>query len=164
MAAGTYDAKPFVPAFTFTVPAGWRNDRAFPDGGGVSTSLGGFWWASGVKQGVVGGANVDIASGVDGFVAHLKAYTGFTVTDPVPVTVNGVAGVQVDVTTNGASADGLYLVAEDQFNLAPDEKARFIVLDKGGVTVLIVIESFKTAGFDAWLGTTKPILDSILWK
>ena len=148
----------------FSVPAGWRNDRAYADGGGVSTSTGGFWWASGVKQGMVGDTSVKIAAGVDGFVSHLKSFKGFAVTDPVPVAVDGVKGVQVDVTTNDVVADGLYLVAEDAFNLAPDEKARFIVLDKGGVTVLIILESFKTAGFDAWLDTTKPILDSIKWK
>jgi hypothetical protein len=49
--AGTYSAAPFEPAFTFMVDDGWTNDRAWPDGGGVSKSDGGFYWASGVEAG-----------------------------------------------------------------------------------------------------------------
>jgi hypothetical protein len=148
----------------FVVPAGWRNDRAFADGGGVSNQGGGFLWASGVTKGLSGGATVDIAPGVDGFLAHLKSFKGFTVTEPVPVTVDGVEGRQVDVTTNDVEAPGLYIIADDGFNLAPGEKARFIVLDKDGATVILIIEGFKDTEFDATVATTQTILDSVSWE
>ncbi len=164
--AGTYTAAPFEPNFLFTVEDGWQNDRAFADGGGISMDTGGIFWASGVAEGTVGGEQMEIGASVDDFVSFLQGFEaiGMTVSEPEPVTVDGVSGQQVDVQTNEAEAPALYLVAEDQFNLVPGEKARFLVLDKEGETVLLIIDSFTTEGFDDWVATAQPVIDTISWE
>lgn len=164
--AGTYTAAPFEPNFSFTIDEGWQNDRAFADGGGISQETGGIFWASGVGEGTVDGEPVEIGASVDDFVTFLQAFEalGMTVSEPTPVTVDGVRGQQVDVATNEAEAPGLYLIAEDQFNLVPGEKARFLVLDRDGETVLLIIDSYTTEGFDDWVATAQPVIDSITWE
>jgi hypothetical protein len=165
--AGSYTAAPFVPNFSFAIAEPWQNDRAFADGGGISLgSAGGIFWASQVSRGTVGGEEVAIGGSVDDFVSFLQRFEalGVTVSDPTPVTVDGVSGQQVDVATNEAEAPGLYLVAEDAFNLVPGEKARFMVLEKDGETVLLIIDSFTTDGFDEWIATAQPVLDTIAWQ
>lgn len=165
--AGTYTAAPFEPNFSFTIDDPWQNDRAFADGGGISKgSDGGIFWASDVSLGTMDGAQVEIGASVDDFVAFLQGFeaVGMTVSEPMPVTVDGASGQQVDVTTNEAAAPGLYLVAEDAFNLVPGEKARFLILDKDGETVLLIIDSFTTEGFDDWVATAQPVIDSIAWE
>jgi hypothetical protein len=165
--AGTYTAAPFEPDFSFTIEEPWQNDRAFADGGGISLgSAGGIFWASQVSRGTVGGEEVEIGGSVDDFVSFLQRFEalGLTISDPTPVTVDGATGQQVDVTTNQAEAPALYLVAEDAFNLVPGEKARFMVLDKDGETVLLIIDSFTTDGFDSWVAAAQPVLDTIVWK
>ena len=77
------------------------------------------------------------------FIAHLRKFDGFTVSEPVPVTVDGVSGSQVDVLSNDVAADGMFLLPEDGFNLGPGEKTRFLVLDKDGATVILFIESVR---------------------
>jgi hypothetical protein len=164
--AGTYTAAPFEPNFSFSVDDGWQNDRAFADGGGISKTDGGIFWASGVASGTIGGEEVEIEASVDDFVTFLQGFEaiGMTVSAPTPVTVDGVSGQQIDVAANEAEAPALYHIAEDQFNLVPGEKARFLVLDKDGETVLLIIDSFTTEGFDDWLATAQPVIDSISWE
>lgn len=164
--AGTYTATPFEPDFSFTVDEGWQNDRAFADGGGISKPEGGVFWASGVATGTIGEEEVEIGASVDDFVTFLRGFdaVGMTVSEPTPVTVDGVDGQQIDVASNEAEAPALYRIAEDQFNLVPDEKARFLVLDKDGETVLLIIDSFTTEGFDDWVATAQPVVDSISWE
>ena len=66
--------------------------------------------------------------------------------------------------TNTGEFDGLYEISEDAFNLGPGEKARFIVLEQGGQTVVFVQEALQAANFDAWVAKTQPILDGLTWQ
>ena len=163
---GEYTAAPFQPNFSFTIDEGWTNDRAFADGGGISQQSGGIYWASGVSAGRIGEEDIDIGASVDDFIAYLQGLEaiGMTVSEPEPVTVDGVSGQQVDVQSNEAEAPGLYQIAEDVFHLVPDETARFLVLDKDGETVLLIVDSFSSDGFDDWVETAHPVLDSIRWE
>jgi hypothetical protein len=164
--AGTYTAAPFEPNFSFTVDEGWQNDRAFADGGGISKPEGGFFWASGIASGTIGGEEIEIGASVDDFVTFLHGFEaiGMTVSESTSVTVDGISGQQIDVEANDAEAPALYRLAEDQFNLVPGEKARFLVLDKDGETVLLIVDSFTTEGFEDWLRTAQPVVDSISWE
>ena len=164
--AGTYSSAPFEPAFMFTIDDGWLNDRAFADGGGISKEVGGIYWASAVSGGTIAGEEVEIGASAADFVTFLQGLevTGMTVTEPTPASVDGVDGQQVDVESNDVDAPALYFIEEDQFNLVANEKARFIVLDKDGETVILIVDSFTTADFDEWLDTAQPVLDSIHWE
>jgi hypothetical protein len=162
--AGTYTTRPFEPAFTFTVGDGWTNDRLFADGGQISKGQAGIVWASGVRSGQVDGTQASIAPGAVGFLAHLAAYKGFTVSPPTPVTVGGLAGQQVDVVTNDVQAPGIYFIEQDRMNLGPGEKARFIFVEKDSTLVILIIEAYEAAQFDTFLTDAQPVVDSIAWE
>lgn len=166
MEAGTYTAAPFEPNFAFTIDEAWMNDRAYADGGGISQGIGGIYWLSGATAGTVAGQEVEIGASVDEFVAFLQSLeaAGMTVSDPTEVAVDGSSGQQVDVESNDVEAPGLIFIAEDEFHLVPDEKARFIVVDHGGETVAFIIDSFAAGDFDEWVETAQPVIDSISWQ
>ena len=163
---GEYTAGPFEPNFSFTIDEEWTNDRRFADGGGISQQSGGIYWASGVSAGRIGEEDIEIGASVEDFVTFLQSLEaiGMTVSDPEPVTVDGVSGQQVDVESNATDAPGLLMLAEDVFHLVPDESARFLVLDKDGETVLLIVDSFASDDFEVWVETTQPVLDSIRWQ
>lgn len=165
--AGTYSSAPFDVPFTFTIAGDdWTNDRAWPHGGSVTRGgSDAFLWASGVSSGQINGTRTPIGPEVDDFVSHLRMFDGFTVAEPVPVTIAGASGVQVDVLTNDVDAPGMYYIEEDAFNLAPGEKVRFLILDKGGKTVILILDAFKAATFDAFVAEAgDPLLAGLTWE
>ena len=86
-----------------------------------------------------------------------------TVSEPTEATVDGASGQQVDVESNDVQAPGLFFLKDDAFHLVPDEKARFLVVDQAGETVIFIIDAFSAADFDEWMGTAQPVVDSITW-
>ena len=123
-----------------------------------------FLWASGVTAGTVADKEVAIGPGTAGFVAFLGQFKGFTVSAPGPAVVDGVTGIQVDVETNETAAHGMFQIKADVYNLDPGEKARFVMLEKDGTTVIFIIDAFKAAEFDAFLTKAQPVLDSVTWE
>lgn len=162
--AGTYSTAPFEPAFTFTVGDGWSSDRVFADGGQLSKGEAAFVWASGVKAGLVDGAEVVIGPTIADFIAHLERYKGFELSEPTETTVGGLSATQIDVTTKETNARGIYFVKEDRMNLAPGEKARFFLIDKDGATVILLLDAYHEAGFDAFTAETGSLLESLAWE
>ena len=162
---GTYSAAPFEPAFSFTIEGSWQNDRAFADGGGISQDTGGIYWASGVERGRLGDEEVEIGATPEQFIAFLQSLSlaGATISAQSEQSVGDYSGASVDVESGDEPLPGLYLIDADAFNLAPNEKARFIVLDVEGETVVFVVDAFASADFDAWLATAQPVLDSVTW-
>jgi hypothetical protein len=161
---GTYSADPFKPGFTFTITETWTNDRRYADGGSISLGDAAFLWASGVSAGTVADKEVAIGPGPAGFVAFLGQFKGFTMSAPGPAVVDGVNGIQIDVETNGTAAPGIFQIKDDVYNLDAGEKARFILLEKDGNTVIFIIDAFQEAGFDAFLVKAQPVLDSVTWE
>ena len=161
---GTYSADPFKPGFTFTITEPWTNDRRYADGGSISMGDAAFLWASGVSAGTVADKEVTIGPGAAGFVAFLGQFKGFTVSAPAPAVVDGVTGIQVDVETNATAAPGMFQIKNDVFNLDAGEKARFVLLEKDGTTVIFIIDAFKAAGFDTFLTKAQPVFDSVTWE
>jgi hypothetical protein len=166
LAAGTYSSSPFNHPFTFTVSGdGWTNDRAWPHGGSASTPKTAFLWGSGAASGKIDEVSTPIGPTPEDFIAHLKKFKGFTVSDPKPITVDGVKGSYVDVLSGTTGADAMYLIPEDAFNVAPGEKLRFIVLDKDGETVILILDAFQAADFDAFLKDVgQPLIDGLRWE
>lgn len=167
IAAGTYTTDAFTDPFTFTIEGDdWTNDRNWPHGGSMTKAgADSFLWASGVVSGNAPEGSVAIGPTPSDFIAHLGKFDGFTVSEPIPVTVDGVSGSQVDVLSNDTSAGGMFLLPEDGFNLAPGEKTRFLVLDKDGSTVILFVESVDAATFDAFMAETgQPLIDGLTWQ
>lgn len=164
--AGTYSTEPFEHPFEFTVTETWTNNRAWPHGGEIGTPEGdaAFQWASGVDTGTMDGQTVEIGPEPNDVIDFLRGFEGFTVSEPTEVTIDGVSGQQVDVLTNETSAPGILRFAEDALNLAPGEKVRYIVLDKDGATVLLIVDAFEQDQFEDFLARVEPILASITWQ
>lgn len=160
--AGTYSPSRVIPAMTFTLDEGWDGYRHFTDAfsiGKIKPTLF-LSMASDVK---VGFGGIPVEAGIAGFELLLRSVDPLTVGKATPVTVGGKTGIQVDVVATG-EASGLYRVAEDAYNLAAGQKARFIVLDVGGTTVVFVFESMTEAEFDAVVAEVQPVLDSITFE
>jgi hypothetical protein len=165
--AGTYSTTPFEPAFDFTIAGPWQNDRAWPDGGEIATADGAVQWASGVTTGFKEGIEnlgTPIGPKPADFIDYVQSFKGFTVTDPVPVTIDGVEGQQIEVSTNDTGVHGFFVITHDAFNVDAGEKIRFYVLDKDGQTVILTMDSFKEAGFDAFADVAQPVIDRVKWE
>jgi hypothetical protein len=163
LAAGTYSTAPFVFPFEFTVGAGWTNDRDWPHGGEIYLPIGAVQWASGVVKGTSGGSTTPIGPTPADFVAFLHKEPGFTVGVPTPVTIGGLGGQSVDLTTNGVAVQGLYFFAEDAANVDAGEKIRYFLLPKGTDMVVMTMDAFKAAQFEEFAAQAQPVIDSIMW-
>ena len=164
LAAGTYSTQPFMLPFLFTIDAEWTNDRAWAHGGEIYLPIGAVQWASGVKNGTSGGKRVTIGQTPTDFVAFLRKEKGFTVSDPSPVTIGGVAGQSVDLVTNSTATHGIYFFPEDAANVDAGEKIRFFLVPKNGDMAVITIDAFKAEQFDAFAAQAQPVIDSINWQ
>jgi hypothetical protein len=154
---------PFTPTFTFQVKLPWHNNRAWADGGEIAQGKVAIDWASGIKQGTRLGKVTAIGQGASKLVEFVTAYPGFTVSAPVSATIGGVSATQIDVSTNTTTARNIFLLSQDSINYQPGEKFRMFVLETGGKTVLITIESVIAADFDTSLAAAQPVVDSIEW-
>jgi hypothetical protein len=157
LTAGTYSTAPFVKPFLVTVGPGWANDRAWPHGGEIANAGRVYLeWGSGFTS-VPGSSASDL-------VGYIQSFKGFKVSPPVPVTIGGVTGVSVDVSTNSTEARAFLTIPEDAYNLGPGEKVRFIVVDADGSPVMIMVEVPKADDFDDEISAIQPVLDSIVWQ
>jgi len=163
--AGTYRAAPFEPGFTFTIEGDdWSNQRAWPHGGGVTFTDGAFFWMTGIKSGLIDNKAVDVGSTAEEVIAFLRRPDDWVVSDPQPVTIDGVRGVAVDTVTGPKPRQMLLSFPEDAFNTDPGEKIRWILLDKNGTLVVFLLDGFKKANFDVVSARVQPVIDSVAWE
>lgn len=161
IAAGTYSTRPFVHPFTFTIPEPWTNQRAWPHGGEVGPPAGGMvlQWATDVRA----NRSQDTITSAEDLVAALGRLPGFTVSEPVPTTVGGAAGIQFDVET-ATALDAYLAIPEDQLNIEPAEKLRFFAVERDGALVILILDAFQQSAFDGWIAAAQPVIESITWE
>jgi hypothetical protein len=128
----------------------------------VSESASGIFWAVDVNEGLRDGTPEKFDSSPDGFVSHVEAITGLLVEEGDPFEIGGRTGRVIDVSTRQTDARAIYVVVEDNYNLGPGEKARFILFE-GDTLLLFVVEAFHEQDFDAVWGRAQPILRTIRW-
>ena len=158
---GTYSPSRTTPKMTFTLGDGWTGFRHYEDAFGLGNQDGvAFSMARDVE---VGFGGTPLEPGLAGFQAFLEAADVLEVQTVAPVTVGGMEGIQIDVVATG-DAGGLYQVAKDQYNLSAGQKARFIVLDLEGTTVVFVFESADEASFPTAEAAVQPILESLTFE
>ncbi|MGZ3588455.1 MAG: hypothetical protein ACXVAE_05250 [Candidatus Limnocylindrales bacterium] len=161
--AGSYLAQLFEPNLAFELGSGWLNDvyssRAMQILHGEKSGVS---FISGQLDPVEGSLGTTAAD----FVAYLRGRSGLTAGAPMPVTIDGQAGVALDVTI-GPKATVLFdrPIAggpPDRFLVSPTEQARFIALDVRDERVLIVIEALAPDELTAFLhDQAEPLLDSL---
>ena len=196
------DAEWDVPfgALTYTVPAGWSNAADWPAkfhltptsdyAGWSSTGPPAETWhgiylfarpaASGQLPTCANDVQTDVARTPEALVEWISTRPGIVATEPQAITIDGHAGLWVDVEVapdwtgrcEDASKPIVILMAEasaasDAWNwgVLSGEKQRLILLDLGdGDTVLIGIESVYPDRWDALLAEAMPIVESFRFK
>lgn len=147
---------------TFTLDEGWTGFRHYEDAFGLGKDEPQLFlsMARDVETGIDGAG---IEPGAAGFQAFLASVSQLEAEAAAPVKVGGVDGIAVDVVV-AEDAPGLYQVEKDQYNLSAGQKARFIVLDVDGTTVVFVFESMTEEEFDEVEGEVQPVLDSLRFE
>jgi hypothetical protein len=176
LTAGTYTSTGLQPPVTYTLTTPWVNvrdmrfffvlypdtpaNRALAARGSSSQSIvilpdpAMVVWEEGCPDGRASAAlELDAA----GFAEDLASWNGLSVTEPIPVTLSGLSGRQIDVSLEPGwkgclpgSAGGLP-PAQTPF--------RFLVLDKpDGKTMMIVLVA--QADFDSFVAEAMPVVES----
>jgi hypothetical protein len=182
---GRYAAREFEPAVSFEVGEGWE----------FVEMRGGVWAliTTGPKGGQLNFTNpshvfdpsnpserkkVPAPQNADEWVSWFQRHPNLNTSKPVPVSVGGASGMQIDVTASSTLEDyprkicfsnpcvPLYPTSGGPVFAQPSDegaKDRYVIVDVGGQTVIINV--FAPAGkFDAFSPKAQKVLDSIEWK
>ena len=178
---GEYRSEEFEPSLSFRIGKGWSTyTREAPDT--LRISLG--------ERGIVGFANIhevykptrtgapNVVEAPEDIVGWFRRHPYLDTTEPEPITVGGVEGVQIDVIVedlpesyrgvclgiSGADCVDIARFGDDQILAHPKvAKARLIVL-KGveGETVTMYFGSPKDE-FDEFAPEAQKVLDTVKW-
>jgi hypothetical protein len=181
LAAGTYSAANFRPRLSYTVPAGWSNTydpgRAYtlvPPGGGYSFQvLSEVDIPEQTQPDCDAVKKANSTGSVDEWVEFLTKNPGLTAKAPVAVTVGGAPGFRVDFARSDAwtatcpnSVGGAVMIwvrtgVTKQGRWTDDQQESFWILDVGGSTVLITLDSAPDAARHALdISNAQPVIDS----
>lgn len=170
LSPGVYTTAPSAAAFRFTLPAGWSNDLLDQGGGQVVTpdvvtpDISIFWAVD--PHGATAdspGDNVSIGKTTASVVAYLDKLPNTTATPPVDVTIGGLAGRQIDITSTQRN-NFLLVAGHVGLGMHATTKARFFVIQKGAIVVVVVVSVDAPTAFDAVVTQTQPIIGSIAWE
>jgi len=172
--AGTYQTRQFQPAFSVTVPAGWRISRLLRTFVGAGETAIGIPLSQGKGEIVLtvpssleppapGDAGASVPADL---LAWLTADKNFSLGPPQAVTIGGVAGQQLDGTVAADAkvdaADGGAYRLSDYLLFKPGQHVRLAVLKTGGAQV-VVASVAAAADWDAFVKLADPVIASIAW-
>jgi hypothetical protein len=181
---GTYRSQAFQPRLTFTLPGGWWIASDSPEYLGlqpVSSSLVGIHFFRDPQP-----ASQDLACPVVpepgagtaalAFVTWIRGLPGLTTSPPRPVTVGGLAGIELDVAiadgwtascpfANGLPTTPLFVGRTDdgfRWVVAGSERLRLTFIDlPGGGTLVLDIDAFEGSLWNDLLASASPIVASL---
>ena len=182
--AGDYDSSVFRPQITFTLPDGWLIGDDSADYFGLlpvtSDAIGIHVFRSPRAASQDLDCPITAEQGVGttakDLVDWIRARPGLTVGDPLPVTMGGLGGFQIDVAIIAAwapscpFADGiptvpLFVGATDgsfRWVIAGGERLRLNILDvPGSGTIVVDIDDFDGSLMDEFLPVATPIVESM---
>jgi hypothetical protein len=183
MPAGRYATERFEPAFAFEVGEGWGLILPeMPEAVGLGTAP-----DEGLTfhrpRGVAFDPNkprvmeeVEVPSGADGWASWFAEHPHLDASEPEPVTVGGVSGVQVDIEPSSVPKDyspecgdlapciPLYPFGEvDVMASYLGYRDRFVVLEVDGDVVIIDVAA-PTDRFEGLARSAGEVLDSVEWE
>ncbi|MGW4929108.1 hypothetical protein ACWEOH_08135 [Agromyces sp. NPDC004153] len=191
--SGTHSAPSFWPPLTFTAPDGWLTEPAadgqltlVPDtsenrelirsGGYPPIFLNVFPNIEAAAEDCSDAAAPEVGWTADDIVGTLATRRGLSTEEPVPITVGGLSGQQIDLvidpdwTANcgggGPYVPILYSQGFISWGAEPGEQWRIIVLDVAGLpsgmyaTVMIVVYSAAAEGWDDHLAASTEVIGS----
>ncbi len=185
---GRHEAARFRPfsgpgKLAYTVPAGWAgigmSDGQFALGRpSVSDVAAIQLFSNAVPSDQV--VSCDVNQGAPGvgrtpnaMAAWLQTLPGFAVSSPTPSSVGGLSGIMVDLSRVPGSVprcpDGPYTLTvfgtddggwSSRLRLMGTDRARYILLDRGDGSALVVAVEAPGAEWDAFVADSMPIIDS----
>ena len=176
---GTYRSEEFKPSLSFRVGKGWSNSGGeLPDFIELG-QLGGFISFANVKE-IWKPGTTNVVDAPKDLVGWLQQHPYLKTSNPEPVTVGGVKGVQFDVVVGDRPqyyigtctsivgqpncVDLARLSTGGQIFLAEGEKARVIVLENlEGETVTIGFGS-PTSEFEEFVPEAQKVIDTVKWR
>ncbi|HEY7464220.1 MAG TPA: hypothetical protein VH987_07250 [Candidatus Limnocylindria bacterium] len=181
LAAGEYSANSGSTEITFTVDEGWAGSE-YEDLGfellmvdeGVPHAISAAPYAGVVYSDVCSGAETEeIGPKAADFAAFMADRPGIEMQgEPAEITVGARSGLQfdVDAVDPGCESDPpdrvwlWELGGVTDFHLSVGEAARLIALDDESGVIVLIIETFDPAQFDALLEKAQPIIDSMTFS
>ena len=108
-----------------------------------------------------------IGSSAADFIAFLAAVEGVEAGAPVDTTVGGLPAIQLDLTTDSPCTDPdrmwlWTLPVHGDFHFNDGEWVRVYAIDAGNVTLVMVIEAFREADYEALLLKADEILSTMV--
>jgi hypothetical protein len=182
--AGTYTSKAFLPALTYTLPAGWDSPA---DAGDffqlrpAGSQLAGIYLfrepqAASQDPSCPQTAVPGVGTSPKELAVWMRTLPGLVVSDPVPVTIGGLTGVSVDIGiadgwtascpfANGVSTVPLFVGVQNDFRwvIAGSEQLRMALLDSPQGTVVVDVDAFDGGLIDALLTEADPIVKSMVF-
>lgn len=188
--AGEYETTTFDPTITYRVPDGWFNAEDLPgnfwlylqeDAKGQSSPRGGSYL--GIYRNVHAAAIDCAEEWQDGvgtapadLVAWYRSVPGLIVSEPLPVTVGGLAGLQVDLalkegveTCDYGGNPGLPLIIGDGVSdlhhvILEEMDVRLVILEHGEGNVTLEITNVREQrSAEEFRAQLQPIIDSLLF-
>jgi hypothetical protein len=180
--AGEYETRAFEPAFSFTVGEGWKvYFPHLPDVLTIVQGTQGSWEVSFSTPKEVFDPSkpaeevaIPAPETVDGWVAWLQEHPNLDAGVPVPATVGGVSGAQLDVAVSSIPRDyPQYCPAPcvpgwrlsepvTAFTFFSGDKGRIVVLDVEGEMVIVNAEAPEDE-FEEFLPEAQKVLDTVEW-
>jgi hypothetical protein len=180
--AGEYETRAFEPAFSFTVGEGWKVYFPYlPDVLTIVQGTQGSWEVSFSTPKEVFDPSkpaeevaIPAPETVDGWVAWLQEHPNLDAGVPVPATVGGVSGAQLDVAVSSIPRDyPQYCPAPcvpgwrlsepvTAFTFFSGDKGRIVVLDVEGEMVIVNAEAPEDE-FEEFLPEAQKVLDTVEW-
>lgn len=182
LAAGTYASQVFKPTVTFTVPDGWMvgaDSTPYFQLLPVNTDVVGIHLFRDAKAASQDPSCPDtpaagVGSSAKELVEWIRGRPGLVVGDPIPVTVGGLSGQEIDVSikdgwtascpfANGTPTVGLLVEAQGGYRwvVAGSERLRLDILEApGGGTVIVDVDAFDGTLMTDLLKIATPIVQS----
>jgi hypothetical protein len=182
LAPGTYHSDKFEPALCFSVDKDWVvYGRELSDALPMALSntqeqerpsTFGFYSPKRVidQSDPERDTNVPAPKSVDGWVEWFQKHPNLTTEEPVPVTVGGVSGVQIDAVVSSEPKESqfppaFWVLSNDLvFYDFKGVRSRTILLDVGGDTVVIDTSASSSDKFEKLLPKAQMVLDTVKWK
>lgn len=179
---GEYRTEVFKPTFSFRVGEGWEiPGPEVPDDVALLYAQGEAALSFDNVQKVFDPSKlpqevlVPAPDSVDGWIDWFQKHPNLETTKPVPATVGGVSGTQLDVVVSSTPKDypkecggPCVLIADlsegpEALALFLDSKDRLVVLDVEGETVFVDIGASEDK-FDEFLPKAQQVINTVEWK
>lgn len=159
--AGYYGPSRFVPAVTFDLGDGWSTGLHSQDRVALDRPEGRLTFLGDVTRVYPKGSEVEATGTMRKVINRIAATDGTTSSKVRGLSIDGHDGFSVDLTTDGNQILPILGMGEETVYLQPQATTRFVLLEAGDRTLVLVIEPFAGASLQDILATADDVAGSI---